>query len=171
VSTPEQLWVQLASVLTLAELVAAGDYLVHHRLPHTTIQRLSEAVASNGTKRGTVNCRAALPLLSTRSESPRESLLRVLLVTASLPGLQVNLPIVTTDGYRYRGDLAFPRAKMIVEYQGDHHRDPAEYRKDLTRISRIEADDWYVMQVGAGDLDNPNELVARIRRKLASRLG
>lgn len=170
VSTPEQIWLHVAAVLTVPELIAAGDYLVHENLPHTSIQRLADAVMANRNARGNAKCRAALPLLNTRSESPRESLLRVLLVSASIPGLEVNVRIVTTDGYRYRGDLVFRSARMIVEYQGDHHRTPEEYRKDLTRISRLEADGWYVMQVGAGDLDNPAELVARIRRKLAARL-
>ena len=170
VSTPEQLWLQLASMLSVPDLVASGDYLVHQELPHTSIEALADATAANEGARGIAKCRAALPLLSARSESARESLLRVLLVTASLPGLEPNVWIVTTDGYRYRGDLVFPHAKVIVEYQGDHHRNPDEYRKDLTRISRLEADDWYVMQVTAGDLDNPAELIARIRRKLASRL-
>lgn len=170
VSTPEQTWLHLSAGLTMPELVAAGDYLVHENLPHTTIQRLSDAVAANRDARGNAKCRAALPLLNTRAESPRESLLRVLLMNARIPGLEANVPIVTTDGFRYRGDLVFRAARMIVEYQGDHHRAPEEYRKDLTRISRLEADGWYVMQLGAGDLDNPAELVARIRRKLAERL-
>ena len=165
VSSPEQLWIQLSAELALHDLVAAGDFLVHHRLPHTTIEMLADALASkNG--RGIRACRAALPLLSTRAESPPESHLRVLLLTSALTGLQVNVWIPVSGGWRYRADLAFPAAKMIIEYQGDHHRDPKSYRDDLTRISRLEADGWYVMQVTAGDLDYPAELVDRIRRKL-----
>ena len=169
VSSPEQMWLQLATVLSLRDLVAAGDYLVHHRLPHSTIAKLSEAVEAWAPFRGVRACRAAIPLLSTRAESRPESHLRVLLLTSSLDGLRVNVRITVTGGWRYRGDVVFPAARMIVEYQGDQHRDPKEYRDDLTRISRLEADDWYVMQVTAGDLDHPDELVARIRRALALR--
>ena len=167
VSAPDQLWIQLATTLSRSDLVAAGDYLVHHRLPHTSIQNLTIAVRAKQHGRGLANCKAALPLLSVRSESPRESHLRVLLLTSALPGLEVNMRITVTGGWRYRGDLVFPRAKMIVEYQGDHHRDPKQYRDDLTRISRLEAEGWYVMQVTTADLDYPIELVDRIRRKLA----
>lgn len=166
-SSPDQLWIQLAMTLSLADLVAAGDYLVHHRLPHTSIESMTHSVQANKRGRGLANCKAALPLLSMRSESPRESHLRVLLLTSGLPGVEVNMRITVTGGWRYRGDLVFPAARMIVEYQGDHHRDPREYRNDLTRISRLEADGWYVMQVTTADLDHPVELVERIQRKLA----
>lgn len=170
VSSPERLWMQLATELALKDLIAAGDYLVHYRLPHTTIQNLTEALARAEHVRGIRACRAALPLLSTRAESRRESHLRVLLLTSGFEGLHVNMRITVTGGWRYRGDLAFPSARMIVEYQGDEHRDPKKYRDDLTRISRLEADGWYVMQVTGGDLDNPGELVERIHRALSSRL-
>ena len=167
VSSPDQLWMQLATTLSVPDLVAAGDFLVHHRLPHTTIQSLTNSIHMKERGRGLANGHAALPLLSVRSESPRESHLRVLLLTSELPGLEVNKRIAVTGGWRYRGDLVFPAARMIIEYQGDHHRDPKQYRDDLTRISRLEADGWYVMQVTTADLDYPLELVGRIRRKLA----
>lgn len=36
ISGPEFTWCTLGAVLNLAELVAAGDYLIHHELPLTT---------------------------------------------------------------------------------------------------------------------------------------
>ena len=39
----------------------------------------------------------------------------------------------------------------------------------MTRISRLEADGWYVLQINNGDLGNPGELVQRIRKVLESR--
>jgi very-short-patch-repair endonuclease len=52
---------------------------------------------------------------------------------------------------------------MIIEYQSEYHFDPAQHRKDMTRIDRLQAAGWYVMQVNLDDLNDPDELVARIR--------
>ncbi|MCU1557059.1 MAG: hypothetical protein JWN09_1054 [Microbacteriaceae bacterium] len=168
-TTPERTWCELASLLTLPDLVAAGDFLVHWRLPLTTIQGLQDAAAAFPGRRGIQLMRVALPLLSDRSESRRESRLRVIVVRARLTGLAVNLRITTTDGHRYRADLAFPAKKVLLEYQSEFHRSPEAFRADMTRISRLEADGWYVMQVNSNDLEDPDELVRRIHRVLDAR--
>ncbi|MDZ4046071.1 MAG: DUF559 domain-containing protein [Rhodoglobus sp.] len=63
--------------------------------------------------------------------------------------------------------LAIFRAeRLIIEYQGDYHRTRAQWRKDMTRRSRLEARGWRVMEVGADDLRDPRELVARVRARL-----
>lgn len=90
----------------------------------------------------------------------------MILVLAGLTGLEVNYPVTTSGGYDYRGDLAFPDHKVFIEYQSELHRSPEAFRADMTRISRLEADGWYVMQVNIRDLDDPAELVQRIRRVL-----
>jgi hypothetical protein len=38
----------------------------------------------------------------------------------------------------------------------------------MTRRARLEADGWRIMEINADDLVNPVELVARVRRFLAS---
>ena len=169
ISTPERTWCDLAARLTLPQLVAAGDYLLHWRTPLTSESRLAEAVSRHATRAGCADLRDALPLLDDRSESPKESALRVIVVQAGLSGLAVNLPIRTTDGYRYRADLAFPERKTIIEYQSRFHDPALNFRADMTRISRLEADGWVVIQVNNDDLDDPDELVRRIKRVLDSR--
>lgn len=169
ISTPERTWCQLGMPLTVAELVAAGDFLIHWRLPHTNEVALREAIDTSSNRRGIRSLQTAVELLDDRSESPRESHLRVIFVTGGLTGLAVNLPITTSGGFRYRADLAFPDQRVIVEYQSDFHRDPARYRADMTRISRLEADDWYVILVNSDDLGNPAELLRRVRLVLSRR--
>ena len=168
-STPERTWCDLAGQLTLPQLVAAGDYLLHWRTPLVTERQLAEAVRRHAFRAGSANLAEALPLLDDRAESPKESQLRVIIVQAGLPGLAVNLPIRTTDGYNYRADLAFPERKTIVEYQSRFHDPALNFRADMTRISRLEADGWVVIQVNNDDLDDPDELVRRIKRVLDSR--
>lgn len=167
---PELVWCQLATIMSLQDLVAAGDYLIHWRSPMTTVSLLREAVSKHPGRRGKPALRLALELLNDRSESRKESQLRVVLVQAGLAGLVANLGITTSGGWNYRADLAFPRHKVIIEYQSDYHRDPARFRTDMTRISRLEADGWFVIQVNADDLRHPTELVQRVRRVLAGRM-
>jgi len=169
VSSPERAWCDLAAKLTLPQLVAAGDYLIHWQMPMTTPESLAEAIRRHGSRAGRSRLADAFPLLSDRSESPKESELRVIIVQAGFPDLAVNLPIRTTDGYRYRADLAFPKRKTIVEYQSRFHDPAVNFRADMTRISRLEADGWVVIQVNNDDLDDPDELVRRINRVLESR--
>lgn len=169
ISSPELAWCELASILTLPDLVAAADYLIHWELPITTESRLREAVTQHPGRRGKPALRAALDLVNNRSESRKESQLRVLLVLANIAGLVANLELTTTGGFRYRGDLAVPERRVIIEYQSDYHAGTEQFRADMTRISRLQADGWYVFQVNADDLRNPEELVRRILRVLAER--
>jgi hypothetical protein len=170
--SPERTWCQLGALLTLADLVAAGDYLIHadRNTPAlTTGQRITDAVGQYPGRRGRRRLRAALGLLDAASESPQESRLRVVILLGGIPGVVANLPITTTGGFHYRADLAFPEHKVIVEYQSGLHYSPAAFRADMTRVSRLEADGWYVILVNKDDLDNPAELLQRIRQVLAQR--
>jgi hypothetical protein len=134
ITSPERTWCDLGASLTLPDLVAAGDYLIHWRLPITTSRLLADAIDEHAGRRGVQNLRHAHPLLNDRSESPKESKLRVIVVLANFVGLAVNLPITTSDGYRYRADLAFPGRKVIIEYQSAFHSTPVRFRADMTRI-------------------------------------
>lgn len=169
VTTVERTWCDLATQLSLADLVAAGDYIIHWRHPLATLESLRHAMLKHAGRRGNAKLRRALKLLSDRSESPQESVLRVITAQANLRGFQPNVPIRTSGGFRYRGDLVMNERKFILEYQGLHHAETAQYRADMTRISRLEADGWFVMLVNRDDLDNPRELMQRIRTALARR--
>jgi very-short-patch-repair endonuclease len=169
VASPEISWCQLATSLSLQELVAAGDHLIHWRAPITTLDLLGKAVKGWHGRRGVLKLRRALDHLSDRSESPQESALRVILVEAGFAGLEVNYWIRTSGGHRYRADLAFPARKLIIEYQSAFHEDPTRFRADMTRVSRLEADEWKVTLINKDDLGDRAELVARIGRILRSR--
>lgn len=169
VSEPELVWCELATELNLADLIAAGDHLIHWRLPATTLDRLASTINSYPGRRGKQAMRHALELLDDRAESRKESHLRVIMVQADFTGLVSNFEITTRDGTEYRGDFAFPREKVIVEYQSEYHSGTEQFRRDMTRIAKLQADGWYVMQVNADDLRNPRELTDRIRHVLSQR--
>lgn len=164
-------WCDLAKMLSPHDLVAAGDFLLYWRRPLTTLSTLQRLSRSCTGKRGMAVIREALPLLNNRSESRPESHLRVILAHAGLPHPRVNHEIVLTeDGSFVRTDLAFDTLRVLIEYQGDYHRKvQGQWRKDMTRRSRLEAQDWVVIELNANDLRDPDELASRIRMILRRR--
>ncbi len=163
-------WIDLSSGLRVEDLVAVGDYFIHWRSPLCSLDELRQRAAELRGRRGYRTARDAVELLDSRAESRRESHLRVIVVRAGLPDFEVNYVVVSTEtGRDVRLDLAFPKHKVVLEYQGDYHRTAAQWRKDMTRRSRLEADGWYVMELNVDDLADPVELVARIRTVLAGR--
>lgn len=167
ISSPAQLWRELATHLDVLNLVAAGDFLIHRRRPFVTLAGLKGAMGEFAGQRGIRKAKEALELLHEGSESPQESKLRVILQWGGIATVP-NVSITTSGGYRYRVDLAVVDRRVIIEYQSDkHHMDAAAYRRDMTRISRLEADNWSVIQVNANDLRDPIELCARVKRVCA----
>ena len=172
ICSPTRAWCELGALLTLPDLVAAGDYLIHADRSMAALASksgLADAVGRYPGRRGQRRLRAALGLLDAASESPQESRLRVVILLGGIPGVVANLPITTSGGFHYRADLAFPGRKVIVEYQSGLHDSPEAFRADMTRVSRLEADGWRVILVNKDDLDNPQELLQRIRLVLATR--
>ena len=165
-SSPVRTWCELGETLSVPDLVAVGDYLIHWKLPMTTVEHLTAGLARYPGRRGMKALTRALPLLNDRAESRRESLFRVFLVDRGFTGFAANHP-VTVFGYNHRIDIAFPALKVAFEYQGEHHFTVKQRREDMTRRARLEAAGWHVMELNVDDLKNPRELEARIRAFLA----
>jgi len=163
-------WCDLAPRLSLLDLVAVGDYFIHWRRPLATPAELAACASRLAGRRGARRMREALQLINDRAESRPESWLRVIIGRAGLPEAAINHSIVDTEtGRSFRTDIAFPRHKVLLEYQGDYHRTRHQWRKDMTRRARLEANGWVVMEINADDLKNPGELVGRIRHALRRR--
>lgn len=170
-TSPERTWCDLALSLSVRELVAAGDFLLARRRPLTTRERLAGAVARRNGRRGAPRLHAALPLLSDRSESAPESILRVMFIDAGLPRLDVNVDLRDPAGrFLARPDLRFPDYRLIIEYEGDGHRtDRAQWRKDITRTSRLQAFGEEVFRVAADDLAQDPGLIQQVSAVLRRR--
>lgn len=163
-------WCDLAAHLSLPDLVALGDHLIQWRLRFASHTELESCASRLAGRRGAKRMRESLPLLNDRSESRPESWLRVIIVHAGLPTPSINHAIVDAEtGRSYRADIAFPEYRVLLEYQGDHHREQKQWRADMTRRARLEANGWIVMEINADDLRRPDELAERIRTALRSR--
>lgn len=119
--------------------------------------------------RGIVVARQAVELADPRAESPPESRVRVLLVLGGLDPVPQYV-VYGTRGFVARVDLAFPAAKLAVEYDGAWHGDPLRVGPDRERLNRLRAAGWTVIFVTAGMLrDNPGSIVRDVRAALTVR--
>jgi hypothetical protein len=167
VTTATRTWCDLGTVLDVEDLVAVGDYIIHYRCPLATRAELFDALCRYPGRRGRVRLREALTLLDDHADSRPESLVRVTVVRAGIPGLVANHPIVVADGRTLRADLCFPEHRVIFEYQGDYHRaEPERWRKDRTRVALLSAAGWHVVEIAADELNNPAMLLRLIRQTL-----
>lgn len=162
----ERTWVQISSALDLPRLVAVTDFLIGRRRLLSTSTALTDIAERCARLPGAAARRFALRLADERSESPRESMLRVMLIAAGLPRPMCNVEIF--DGTRFvaRVDMLYPEARLIIEYDGDYHRDPRQWSRDQQRRAELESLGHRVTVVTARDFDDPQQLIARIRRLL-----
>ena len=64
-------------------------------------------------------------------------------------------------------DMAYPSARVGVEFEGEHHQGTLTFRNDLTRYNRLAALGWTVMRASAADvLRNPDRFAAQVRAVL-----
>jgi hypothetical protein len=123
-------------------------------------------MAEQGTGRwGAVRVRRAFPLVDPRAESPPESRVRVALRMAGLtpqPQYEVRL----AGQFLGRVDLAFPEARLAVEYEGAHHFDGTQIAQDDVRLARLVAAGSRVIRISAADLRDLDGVVARVRAAL-----
>ncbi|MDY7557675.1 MULTISPECIES: DUF559 domain-containing protein [unclassified Cryobacterium] len=167
-TVPVRTWCDLATALALEDLVAAGDYVIHVDNGLVTYKELAAAAARHPGRRGRARLFEALALLSDRSRSRAESIIRTTIVLAGIDGLVVNQPIADARGVVIaEGDLCFPAHRVIFEYQGDYHRtEPDRSRKDQTRKARLAAAGWTVVEIAGDELENRRMLLQIIRDTL-----
>jgi hypothetical protein len=167
VTSPARTYADVASVVSLPDLVAIGDAVLRdHRL---TVAELHAVVTRRLRYSGKVKARAALPLLHPGSLSPQESRLRCHVHQAGLPEPEVNgLILDDAGGFLACCDLVFRRHRVVAEYDGAVHDAPARRRRDATRRTSLREHGWYVVEIVDTDLQVPSRAVDKIRRALRS---
>lgn len=169
----EEVWVQMSGALSVTELVMAGDSCLRRMAPLTTLATLRDAVERAANRPGVARLRAAIGRVRTGTDSAMESVVRLLLVDAGLPEPAVNLPVTVADGLTLHGDLVYPGHRVIVEYDGDHHRtDRRQYDLDIDRIWALERAGWRVVRLNKSHLaGGPETAIARVRDALTGKRG
>lgn len=156
--------------LDLVDAVIALDALARYRSPIDEPFAPTELLDMREKRPGARGCRRldqVVPLADARAGSPMETRLRLLLVFA---GLRPEVQYTVRDRLgRMHFDLAFPEAKLAIEYDGRGHLELGygDRRRDL----RSGALGWHTMRFDAGGvLDTPDETVHLIRSQRERRL-
>jgi hypothetical protein len=167
---PSRTWCDLVPVLSDWEAVILGDAVLRRwAKPH----RLAQAIAGRAGERGVVRMRRLAPLLRERVDSPQETRTRLLLHAARLPEPVCGYKIFADDGggLLHIADLCWPQAKVIVEYDGEVHRQNRQkWRNDIARKELLQEHGWHLVIVTADDLSHRQQmLVARVSKALRHR--
>lgn len=103
-----------------------------------------------------------LSLVDGRAQSPPESWVRVACHLGGLPHPVPQFRVVGAGVWFGDVDLAWPAAKLIVEYEGAYHFDGLQIAKDDARYARLVAAGWRVIRLSSADLRDLDGVVARI---------
>lgn len=165
VTTPARTWRDLAAVLEHPALLAVTDQLL---VRSSTRSELEDQLRLQPRGRGCARAKGVLPLADARAESPMESVLRWLLHDAGLPPPVLQHKVFDVAGrYLGRGDLAWPEFRVLVEFDGDVHRERDVFVKDLRRQNGLVNEGWTILRYSSADVrGRGDEVVAEIRRAL-----
>jgi very-short-patch-repair endonuclease len=164
-TTPIRTAFDVARLLPFGQAVAAIDAMAHRRLIDLAELR-AYALAAGGC-RGVRQIGRVLSEADPQAESPMETALRLVLVDGGLPRPETQVEIYSESGmFIGRADLAYRRVRVALEYEGDHHRDRATFRRDITRVNAMREANRTVVRVTADDLRHPDRLIRQVRKLL-----
>lgn len=126
-------------------------------------------LARSAGRRGVAKARRVVPCADPLAGSPMESVLRWLLHEAGLP--RPVLQHVVRDAGRFLGqvDLAWPDHRVLVEFDGNVHRDRRVFVEDLRRQNGPVLAGWTVLRFTSADvLGRPEQVLAAIRAALSA---
>ena len=169
ISDPYRMFIELAGVLELVDLVVVGDNML--RVFGIKAADLRDALsASSDYWSGTA--RHAAGYVRDRVDSPMETRLRMLLVLAGLPEPEVNRSIRDDHGnVVLRFDLSYGEARVAVEFEGRHHIEVVQqWEKDILRDESADHRDWRIVKITShGIFVDPGQTVHRVWQALRSR--
>ncbi|HMT31848.1 MAG TPA: DUF559 domain-containing protein [Dermatophilaceae bacterium] len=160
---PVPTWCDLAGVLPLIDAVILGDAIAgrgasttDQLLGDTPLARLTQEARTRAGMRGARRLRAAIALVRDGSRSPMETRARLCFIGAGLPEPELNAEIHEDGQWIATADFVWRAQRLIVEYQGDHHRtDRAQWQADIQRLARLNDLGWRVVQMTAVDVTDP----------------
>jgi hypothetical protein len=154
-TNPARTALDLACRYRLSEAVAKIDSLARAtRLKMADVELLLATKRYEG-RRGIKRARAALPLVDSGAESPRETWLRLLLIRAGFPPPSTQIPVYDEYGQLIAVlDMGWEHIKVAVDYEGDHHwMDRRRFNHDIRRAEAVAESGWIDVRVTAEDTE------------------
>ncbi|MHA7985649.1 hypothetical protein ACX9R5_07545 [Rathayibacter sp. CAU 1779] len=179
VSSPASTWALLAGILSVHELIVVGDAIVN--IPRRrgmirgtdadaldTLAQL-DAVANSPYRRHAAKLLHALSQVRVGSSSPGETDVRRACALGGLPD-----PVLDYDVYAPNGvaigytEIAYPDYRVLVEYEGDHHRtDARQWQRDVDKHAACADAGYAVVRLTSANVyPSTATAVARIRAAL-----
>ena len=167
-TTPLRTAFDCLRLLRHPEGLVVADALTHLGL--VDLDELADYFASKKRLRNLRIGERLLVYVEPATESPMETRLRVVLIDNGLPRPQPQHEVYDGLGaFCGRLDLAYPEAKLGVEYDGADHW--LQRREDDRRRARIREQGWEVLVYSADDIfKTPLRTAAEVRRHLRMRL-
>jgi very-short-patch-repair endonuclease len=154
-----------AARLPLHEATAALDGLVRQGLVDLGDLRAWLRTCHDNNVR---DVRRAAELVDARAESRPESITRVALVLAGF-AVVPQYRVLVGSRVVARVDLALPKLKIAIEYDGRWHEDDVQRALDNGRLAELRAAGWTVIVVTAELLRDHRRLVAAVSAAVAER--
>ena len=149
----------VAALEPLGTAVAALDAMV--RAEAFELDDLTATAMAGTGQWGVTRFRRAISLIDARAQSAPESKVRVALVLAGLtPVPQYE---VCGGANPIHADLAFPEARIAIEYEGAYHFEGDQIVRDDARYARLRDLGWTVIRLASADLHDLDSVVARVR--------
>lgn len=168
VTTPIRTAMDLGCSLSRRQGLAAMDALM--RSYGFTVEDMVRMLPRYFRRRGVRRLRTIVALGDPRAESRAESWVRLEIVDRGLP-LPVLQHWVHVGGVpTYRLDLAYPHARVAIEYDGEEfHTTPEQRERDRRRREQLRELGWTVVVVTKADLaaERVEEWIGRVRDALA----
>lgn len=155
-------------VCTLADsgqALVIVDGLLRRRV--LTMADLEARLAVGAGAWGVSRAREVFQLADGRSESPSETQVRFIIHQAGLPSPVLQFEVRVDGQFVARVDFAWPNRRVILEYDGAHHADALQMRRDRRRLNDLVNAGWVVLHATASDLRDPSTLLHTLRGALA----
>lgn len=165
-TTPARTALDLACRYPLGKAIAAIDALARAtHLKMADVELLAERYRG---RRGIRNARIVLDLVDPGAESPRETWLRLLIIRNGFPRPQTQIPVYDEYGALVAVlDMGWEDMKLALDYEGDHHRTPVRFNKDIRRHDDVTELGW--MDIRVTSRDTEGGIIARLTAEWARR--
>lgn len=170
VTTPLRTALDLACRLSQRDALAVLDAFMR-RFGITHAQLTHESLRYRR-RRGVVQLRRLIPLADPRTESQGESWTRFDILDDGLPAPEPQFWVPVHGRRTFRLDLAYPRHKIAVEYDGEEfHGSPEQDDNDRVRRKWLRDHGWIVIVVDKNSFTRraSEAWLAKLRSGLRSR--
>ncbi|WP_243841413.1 hypothetical protein [Mycobacterium sp. DL592] len=170
VTTPARTAFDLGRRLAFVPAVQRLDALM--RATDFKVDDVHAVITRHSGVRGLDQLRRVLEIVDGGSESPYESLTRIVLLRNGFPRPETQIRVCDENGFVVaRLDMGWPQWRVGVDFDGAHHwTDPKQRSNDVERYAMLPELGWIDVRLTSSMLHNrPHAFLDRVGRALESR--